>query len=68
VELIALSSETNRRSYRQNLSDKRMKLLMQSGLIAGIIPTSIAKRSHQEILDFVLWQQDGKNVEQQSPV
>ena len=40
-------------TYRAPSFAKRMQSLMQSGLIAGITPTSIAQRSHQRILAFV---------------
>jgi len=51
-ESTARSSETKASTYRHRSFDKRMQSLMQSGLIAGITPTSIAKRWPQRTLDF----------------
>ena len=65
MELIVQSSAMNRSGSVRNSSDRRMRLLMSSGLIAGIIPTSIKKRSHQKTLDFVTKRQDGSYAEQQ---
>jgi len=43
---------------------KRMKLLIASGLIAGITPTSIRKRSAQRTLDFALLPHDGGDADE----
>ena len=47
---------------------RRMQLLMQSGLVAGITPTSIRKGSNQKTLDFVLKQLDGNSAEKRGEV
>ena len=41
--------------------NKRIKLLTESGLVAGITPTSKRKRSNQQTLDFALSPQDGND-------
>jgi hypothetical protein len=41
---------------------KRIRLLIASGLIAGITPTSIRKRSPQGTLDFALSRPGGNDV------
>ncbi len=64
-ELTAQSLEMNRRYKAANLYKKRMQLLMQSGLIKGIIPLSMRKKSNQIMLDTVLKEQDGKSAEKQ---
>ena len=64
-ELIAQSLGMNRRHKAANLYKKRMQLLMQCGLIKGIIPMSMRKKSNQLILDTVLKKQGGKSVEKQ---
>lgn len=46
-----LSSATRVSTYQANSFAKRMQLLMRFGLIAGITPTSTAKRSPQGTLD-----------------
>jgi hypothetical protein len=46
-------SETKAPSDPQNLYAKRIKLLIESGLVAGITPTSVRQRSDQQTLDFV---------------
>jgi hypothetical protein len=62
LESIAQSSETSPTGYRHSSFAKRMQSLMKSGLIAGITPTSIAKKSNQATLDFVSSQLDGNDV------
>lgn len=52
-------SETRADTKAANLFDKRMRLLIASGLIAGITPTLIRKKSNQQILGFALLPQDG---------
>ena len=42
--------------------DKRARLLIASGLIAGVIPTSMRRALGQLTLDFVSSKPDGKNV------
>jgi len=41
------------------LSDRLMPLLISSGLVKGIIPTSMRRLSGQRILDFVFSKPDG---------
>lgn len=55
----ARSSETRASTYRHHSFAKRMQSLMQRGLIAGITPTSIAKRSPQATLDIAFSKPDG---------
>jgi hypothetical protein len=62
---IAQSSETSPTGYRHLSFDRRMQSLMKYGLIAGITPTSIAKRSPQVTLDFVSSQLDGIDAVEQ---
>src|SRR6185369_6749448 len=59
----APSSATRASTYRHCSFAKRMQLLMQSGLIAGITPTSIAQRSPQAILAFASSARGGSDAE-----
>ncbi len=43
------------------LYNKRIKLLIASGLVAGITPTSTRKRLRQKTLDFALYRQAGQD-------
>jgi hypothetical protein len=52
-ELIAQFSVTNRPIKVVSLSDRQTPLLMQSGLIKGIIPMSMRQKSGQQTLDIV---------------
>jgi hypothetical protein len=63
--LIAPCSEMSQRTKARNLYAKRIKLLMSSGLIAGITPTSERKRSNQQTLDFALFSPDGIDCEEE---
>ena len=56
-------SEMNRKQKAVGLLKKRMRLLLQSGLIRGIIPMSMQKKSNQIILDTVLKGLGGDNAE-----
>ncbi len=47
-------SATSRAIRARALYAKRIKLLIDSGLVAGITPTSIRRRSPQQTLDFAL--------------
>lgn len=58
-ESTAPYSETKDATDQANSFDKRAQLLIASGLIAGITPTSIRKRYGQAILDFASSRQDG---------
>jgi len=58
-ESTARSSETSQRIKARNSYVKRIKLLMSSGLIAGITPTSVRNRSNQKTLDFAFSKQAG---------
>lgn len=52
-------SETNHHIRAANSYNRRIRLLMSSGLIKGIIPTSVRMRSRQLTLDSVFLKQDG---------
>jgi hypothetical protein len=62
-ELTAPSSVTSRRIAARTLFVKRTQLLIASGLIAGITPTSTRKRSAQATLDFAFSKPDGGAVD-----
>src|SRR5215207_3630943 len=62
-ESTAPSSETKGYVRVRNLYAKRIRLLMSSGLIAGITPTSIRKRSGQQTLDFAFCKPVGEGAE-----
>lgn len=59
---VAPSSATKARSYRPSLSDRLTLSLIRSGLVAGITPTSIRRRSRAEIRDSAFWPQGGHDV------
>jgi len=59
---IAPSSATRASTYRVPSFSKRMQSLMRSGLIAGITPTSIAKRWPQRTLDIAFSPLAGSDV------
>ena len=61
VESTVPSLETSQATSARNLYDKRIKLLIASGLVAGITPTSERKQSPQQTLDFALFKPDGKD-------
>lgn len=65
---IAPSSEMNRPTEAQTSFARRTRLLISSGLIAGITPTSIAKRSPQRTLDFAFKRPVGVDADQQPGV
>lgn len=65
-ELTALFSATRARLARRTLSDRQTLLLMRSGLVSGITPTSIRERYGVPIPDFVLLLPDGGRAEQRS--
>jgi hypothetical protein len=58
-------SEMSRATKAATSFDKRMQLLMQSGLVAGITPTSTRKRYGQQTLDIAFSQLGGVDAEQQ---
>ncbi|WP_124800642.1 hypothetical protein [Paraburkholderia phosphatilytica] len=64
-ESIAQSFETSRRIEARTLFDRRTQLLIASGLVAGIIPMSIRKRSNQGTLDFASLRQGGSDAAEQ---
>ena len=64
-ESIAPRSETKAGIGPATSYAKRIRLLIASGLIAGITPTSIRERSAQRTLDFVLSQPDGVGADGQ---
>ena len=47
-------SETSQRIKAQNSFNKRTELLMQCGLVKGIIPMSMRRKSYQVTLDIAL--------------
>jgi hypothetical protein len=53
-ELIVPFLETKVATKVLSLSDKQTPLLMQSGLVKGIIPMSMRQRSNQLMLDTVI--------------
>ena len=57
--LTAPYSEMKAQSNPVNSYNKRIKLLIESGLVAGITPTSIRQQSSQQTLDFVLSKRGG---------
>jgi hypothetical protein len=63
VESIAQCSGMNRCTKARASYVKRMRLLIASGLIAGITPTSIRKGSRQQTLDFALSRLAGGDAE-----
>ena len=62
-EFTARSSETNPKRKAALLFKKRMRLLLRSGLVKGIIPLSMRKRSDQLTLDTVLKEPGGDSAE-----
>ena len=59
----ARRSETKGRIKVQSSFDKRMRLLIASGLIAGITPTSTRQRSGQRILATAFYALGGVGAE-----
>ena len=59
-ELIAPFSETKANINQVTLSDRLTPLLIFAGLVKGIIPLSMRKKSNQLTLDVVLKWPDGK--------
>ena len=57
--LTAPFSVMKARTKAPNSYAKRMQLLIASGLVAGITPTSVRKGLNQLTLDFALSKQDG---------
>jgi hypothetical protein len=55
-------SETKAITDPQTSYARRIQLLMRSGLVAGITPTSVRKRSDQQTLGFASLQPDGSDV------
>jgi hypothetical protein len=62
-ESTAPSSATSRRTAARALFAKRIRSLIAGGLIAGITPMSIRKRSAQRTLAFASSLQDGADAE-----
>ena len=58
-----LSSETKASTNRPNSFDKRMRLLIASGLIKGITPTSMRNGSRQGILATAFYELDGSDAD-----
>lgn len=63
MELIVQSLEMSQKRKVAPSFKKRMRLLMQYGLVKGIIPISMQKKSNQLTLDTVLKEPDGNSVE-----
>ena len=61
-ELIARYSGTKVNTNRATLSDRLTPLLISAGLVNGIIPMSMRKKSNQVTLDAVLRRPDGECV------
>jgi hypothetical protein len=59
--LTAPYSETKAKANHRRSYNKRIKLLLQSGLVAGITPTSVRQQSPQATLDFVFCKRDGQD-------
>lgn len=64
-ELTALFSATSQQLEARTLSDRQILLLIISGLVAGITPTSIRNKLGAPIPDFVLSLPGGASVVQQ---
>ena len=62
-ESIVQCLEMNRRTKARNSSDKLTSLLISSGAIAGITPTSIRKQLGATIPGFVSLPQDGNGAD-----
>ena len=60
AESIVRYSEMNHSTKARHSSDRRIKLLIASGLVAGITPTSKRKRLPQRTLDFAFLPLDGE--------
>ncbi|MDD5724488.1 MAG: hypothetical protein PHY29_12250 [Syntrophales bacterium] len=60
-----LSSATRVNTRVRSLSDRLTPSLISAGLVRGIIPTLMRKKSNQQILDSVLSGQDGNDVGEQ---
>lgn len=63
---IARCSETRVQFEAVTSFDRRTRLLIASGLVAGITPLSKRKRLPQKTLDFVSLQLDGEDAEKRS--
>lgn len=66
-ELTALFSEMNPNISRLTLSDRLTQSLISHGLVKGITPMSIRKKSGARIPDVVLLLPDGSVVDLRSP-
>jgi hypothetical protein len=63
-ESIAPCSETKARIDQATLSDRLTESLISAGLVKGIIPTSIRKRSNPLIPAIALWLRDGGDADE----
>lgn len=61
----APSSETKVATNRASLCDRLTPLLISAGLVKGIIPMSMRRKSNQQTLDTVLFGPDGEGAEKQ---
>ena len=62
TESTAPSSETRASTGAATSFDRRMRLLIACGLIAGITPSSVRQRSNQLTLDIAFSWQDGEDA------
>lgn len=67
-ELTARCFATNRKTKAAHSFDRRARLLTASGLVAGVIPTSMRRALGQRTLDFVLSPPAGADVGTQKAV
>lgn len=62
-ESTVVSSETKATCKVQTLSDRLTPLLISAGLVRGIIPMSMRKKSNQKTLAFASSKPDGLNAD-----
>ena len=67
-ELTAPCSETKANTKAVSLSDRLTESLISAGLVRGIIPSSMRKRSGQRILDFAAYELAGESADEQKAV
>lgn len=62
-ESTALCFGMKAESSHRSLSDRLMKSLVSSGLVKGIIPMSMRRKSEAKTLAFAFLKQDGNDVD-----
>jgi hypothetical protein len=62
TELSVPCSEMKAASYQAISYDKRIESLIASGLVCGIIPTSMRRQLGQQTLDSAFWLPDGDDA------